>query len=178
MQITALTSQQINVNKHIDTIQNQVDSIKRDFEDIHTRTNKTEKLVTSMENKTSGQLSVSELKKRIQTLGTVDRPETNSNAGTHTISERVSSRLQYKIRPEISEIEDIQSRKFNLILHNLTESDTEQDDIQGVHNLLGAEFHIWTKIVSVTRLGRPSANRIRLLKVQLPTIAEKKTDPG
>ena len=160
------------MNKHIDTIQNQVDSIKRDFEDIHTRTNKTEKIVTSMENKTSGQLS--ELTKRIQTLETVERPETNSNAGTHTISERDSSRLQYKIRQEISEIEDIQSRKFNLILHNLPESDTEQDDIQGVHNLLGAEFHIRTKIVSVTRLGRPSANRIRLLKVQLPTIAEKK----
>ena len=167
------------MNKHIDTIQNQVDSIKRDFEDIHTRTNKTEKIVTSMENKTSGQLS--ELTKRIQTLETVDRPETNSNAGTHTISERDSSRLQYKIRQEISEIEDIQSRKFNLILHRrnqkkkkLPESDTEQDDIQGVHNLLGAVFHIRTKIVSVTRLGRPSANRIRLLKVQLPTIAEKK----
>ena len=172
MQITALTSQQINMNKHIDTIQNQVDSIKRDFEDIHTRTNKTEKLVTSMENKTSGQLS--EQTKRIQTLETVDMPETYSNAGTHTISERDSSRLQYKIRQEISEIEDIQSRKFNLILHNLPESDTEQDDIQGVHNLFGAEFHIRTKIVSLTRLGRPSANRIRLLKVQLPTIAEKK----
>ena len=36
------------------------------------------------------------------------------------------------------------------------------------------EFHIRTKIVSVTRLGRPSANRIRLLKVQLPTIAKAK----
>ena len=45
------------MNKHIDTIQNQVDGINHDFEDIHTRKNKTEKLVTSMENKTSGQLS-------------------------------------------------------------------------------------------------------------------------
>ena len=109
LQITALTSQQINMNKHIDTIQNQVDGIKRDFENIHTRTNKTEKLVTSMENKTSGQLS--EQTKRIQTLETVDRPETNSNAGTHTISERDSSRLQYKIRQEISEIERTSSHE-------------------------------------------------------------------
>ena len=99
LQITALTSQQINMNKHIDTIQNQVDSIKHDFEDIHTRTNKTEKLVRSMENKTSGQLS--ELTKIIQTLETVDRPETNSNAGAHPISKRDSSRLQYKIRQEV-----------------------------------------------------------------------------
>ena len=60
------------MNKHIDTIQNQVDNIKHDFEDIHTMTNKTEKLVTSMEHKTSGQLS--ELTKTIQTLETVDRP--------------------------------------------------------------------------------------------------------
>ena len=171
MQITALTSQQINTNKHIDTIQNQVDSIKHDFVDIHTRTIKTEKLVTSMENKSSGQLS--ELTKIIQTRETVDRPETNSNAGSHPISERDSNRLQYKIRKEISEIED-KSRKFCLILHNLPESDTEQDDIQGVHNLLRAEFHIRTKIVSVTRLGRPSANRVRLLKIQLPPTAEKK----
>ena len=89
LQIMALTSQQINMNKHIDTMQNQVDSIKHDFEDIHTRTNKTEKLVTSMENKISGQLS--ELTKIIQTLDTVDRPETNSNAGAHTISERDST---------------------------------------------------------------------------------------
>ena len=57
LQITALTSQQINMNKHIDTIQKQVDSIKHDFEDINTRTNKTEKLVISLENKTSVQLS-------------------------------------------------------------------------------------------------------------------------
>ena len=117
-------------------------------------------------------------------METVDRPETNSNAGAHPISERDSIRLQYTIRQEISEIEDIQSLKFNLILHNLPESDTAQDDtqgvhnllgddIQGVHNLLGEEFHILTKIVSDTRLGRPSANKIRLLKVQLPTIAEK-----
>ena len=46
--------------------------------------------------------------------------------------------------------------------------------MQGVHHLLGAEFHIRTKNVSVTRRGSPSVNRIRLLKVQLPTIAEKK----
>ena len=45
------------MNKHIDTIQKQVDSIKHDFEDINIRTIKTEKLVTSVENKTSGQLS-------------------------------------------------------------------------------------------------------------------------
>ena len=131
MQITALTSQQINMNKHIDTIQKQVDSIKHDYGDINTRMNKTEKLVTSMENKTSGQLS--ELTKRIQILEVVDRPEANSNAVAHPISKRDSIRLQYNIRQKISEIEDIQSRKLNLILHNLPESDTEYDDIQGVY---------------------------------------------
>ena len=54
----------------------------------------------------------------------------------------------------MSEIEDIQSRKCNLILHNLPESDTEQDDIQGGYSPLGEEFHIRTKIVSATMLGR------------------------
>ena len=63
-------------------------------------TNKTEKLFTSMENKTSGHLS--ELTKRIQTLETIDRPETNCNAGARPISEIYSSRLHYKIRQEIS----------------------------------------------------------------------------
>ena len=79
------------MNKHIDIIQNQVDSIKNDFEHIHTRANKTEKRVTSMENKTSGQLS--ELTRSIQTLETVDRPETNSNAGAHPISEGILADL-------------------------------------------------------------------------------------
>ena len=126
-----------------------------------------------MENKTSGQLS--KLRKIIQTLETLDRPETNSNAGAHPITKKDSNRLQYKIRQEISEIEEIQSRKFNLILHNLPETDTVQDDIHlpGEHNLLGEEFHIRIKIVSVTRLGMPSANKIRIFKGQLPTIAEK-----
>ena len=67
-------------------------------EDINTRTNKTEKLVTSKENKTSGQLL--ELAKIILTLKTVDRPETNSNAGAHQISERDSSQFQYNIRQD------------------------------------------------------------------------------
>ena len=127
---------------------------------------------TSKENKTSGQLS--ELTMRIQTLEVVYRPEANSNAGAHPISKMDSSRLQYKIRQEISEIEGIQSRKFNLILYNIPESHTEHGDIQGVHNLLGEAFHIQTKIISTIRLGRPSGNKISLLKVQLPTIAEKK----
>ena len=84
------------MNKYIDAIQKQVDSIKHDLEDINTRTNKTEKLVTSMENKTSCQLS--ELTKGIQTLEVIYRPEANSNAGAHPTSEMDSSRLQCKIR--------------------------------------------------------------------------------
>ena len=84
------------MNKHIDTIRKQIGSIKHDYEDINTRTNKTEKLVTSMENKTSGQLS--QLTNKIQTMEVVDRPEANSNAVAHPISERDYSRFQYKIK--------------------------------------------------------------------------------
>ena len=78
------------------------------------------------------------------------------------------------LRQGLMELQQIEERKLNLIIINLPEQETPEEDIQAVTTMIKEEFKLNTKISKATRLGRQSEGRDRMLKIELVALGDKK----
>ena len=70
-------------------------------------------------------------------------------------------------------MEQIKNKKKSIILFNLPESITN-DDAGQVGNLLREEFNLNVEGLETKRMGPRREDKIRLLRVELPSVQEKK----
>ena len=78
------------------------------------------------------------------------------------------------LRRGLTELEEIESRKRNLIVVNLPESSTEEEDAAAVRNMLREEFGLEHEIARAERMGAATEGRCRLLRISMESLAEKK----
>ena len=74
----------------------------------------------------------------------------------------------------LTELEDIENRKFNLMVFNLPETGSSAGDIESFKELIKSEFNLSVKLQGVTRLGKNSDDSPRMLRVTLEAVSEKK----
>ena len=74
----------------------------------------------------------------------------------------------------LTELEDIESRKLNLVVFNLPEAGSTDDDINAFKELIKSEFNLSVKLQAAIRLGRKSDARPRMLRVTLEEGSERK----
>ena len=82
---------------------------------------------------------------------------------------------QQKENEEIErEKADIESRKMNLMLFNVPEKATPEEDKAAVEALFREEFHMNVSIEEITRFGKKADEHARLTRIVMPSIEEKR----
>ena len=74
----------------------------------------------------------------------------------------------------LSELEDIESRKLNLMVFNLPEAGSDDGDIKTFKNMIKSEFKLSVQVQEATRLGKVNDAGPRMLRVKLEAMSEKK----
>lgn len=99
----------------------------------------------------------------------------------HTRVDSIEKSLDDKIQTAIDDYRDRETRKCNIILHNVPESDCEQpkerkeEDESIVVTMLNDSLNLAeVKLESVIRLGKKSEGRNRLTKVTLDSVKSKR----
>ena len=97
-----------------------------------------------------------------------------------SIRESLQCTVEKQVEKAINEYKEREDRKCNLIIHNVTvpepkskSMDKKGDDESSVRRIFGITKCDEVKVVEFTRLGRPTAGKDRLLKVQLGSVADK-----
>ena len=98
-------------------------------------------------------------------------PDTGNTTGAGQGSEIPDTRA---LRRGLTELDEIESRKKNLIVVNLPETNTEEGDKEAVRDLLREEFGLTPEIAITERLGTATDGRVRLLRIKLETLTDKK----
>ena len=82
-----------------------------------------------------------------------------------------------KFRENMNELELIKSKKNNIIIHNLPESGSPENDLTAAAEMIAHEFKLRIKINSATRLGKPDSDpssKPRLLRIEIAELSERK----
>lgn len=79
-----------------------------------------------------------------------------------------------KLRQCLSELEKIDQKKLNLVVANLPEQQSEEEDTQAFTRMIKEEFKLVVKVSKTTRLGKVTDNKDRLLKIELESLSDKK----
>lgn len=115
----------------------------------------------------------SELTKRVETL------EATGGTDIAEESESMERKIKEQVQKGIEEYRERETRKLNLILHNVPESESEtaeerkDEDLTKVDEIMRDIGCPDIKSDSAVRLGKATGDRIRLLKVRVPTTGEK-----
>ena len=148
-----LSKVQAQVQKLVDQVNLQLDNRFKKFE-------------TEMNHKLSNASSVWE-----------QQVVTNSNPGTSRDSNWINNNITTRV---IDEYRDRESRKLNLILYNVPESQSSDTSVQQTHDTKFIS-DIANKIEAgqidvtrVTRLGKKVNNKNRLMKVQVANLSQKR----
>lgn len=78
------------------------------------------------------------------------------------------------LRQGLSELEDIEKRKLNLVVFNLPEAGNPDGDIEKFKTMIKDEFKLSVKVKEATRLGRRNEDKPRMLRIRLEALSEKK----
>lgn len=79
-----------------------------------------------------------------------------------------------EFKENITEMEMIRGKRNNLIIHNLPETGSIDDDIKAATALFKEEFNLYTRIKKATRMGKSQTEKPRLLKTELEDFTTKK----
>lgn len=142
--------------------------------------------------------SVDELASRVDSLETrSESREEESKAATEQLNERVERLeasgneeqaaeidieriVKEQVQKGINEYRERENRKFNLILHNVPESQKEDveerrdEDIESADEIMAEIGCSDIKIETAIRLGKVTEGKTRLLKVRLPSSTKKR----
>lgn len=93
-----------------------------------------------------------------------------------TVKVKDKEEIQQAVKEEIEEKKDIESRKMNIVIHNLPETGNKQKDTEEVKNLFKDEFNLICNIQceETTRLGKYIDERNRVLKITMPSMSDRK----
>ena len=76
------------------------------------------------------------------------------------------------LRQRLTELEQIEQRKQNLIVANLAEQNTPAEDIQLDTTMIKEEFNL-IKIEMATRIGSARERKDRPLKIELDSVGDR-----
>ena len=95
-----------------------------------------------------------------------------------TLGETLQSSVEKQVEKAINDYREREERKCNLIVHNVPEPRVDSMDKKGDDELSLRRIFEITKteeveIVELTRLGKPTAGKDRLIKIELRSVSDK-----
>ena len=102
-------------------------------------------------------------------------PPTNPDGPVQVTSPNTSARLNTAVNEAISERDNIDRRKLNLMLNNVKELENKTDEDQ-VKELIANKLEITEaiRITDITRLGKITIDKTRLLRISVESLAMKR----
>lgn len=68
--------------------------------------------------------------------------------------------------------------KLNLIVINIPDQGTEEEDMQAILRMIREEFRLETKITNTPRLGKPLEGNARPLKIEYESLGRQEVGTG
>lgn len=95
-----------------------------------------------------------------------------------SLRDSLQSAVEKQVEKAITEYKEREERKCNLIVHNVPEPkqdslDKKRDNEGSLHKIFETTHSGEVKIVDFTRLGKPTAGKNRLIKIQLGSVSDK-----
>ena len=183
-QIVSLNSEQTKMKAEISALKDCLDNMKSDIEKIAKTKEKTnielvKKVVQEELNEKDTPLSEEEIKEIIQkeiksatdssNQNNVDFPQLSPANYSKALKELATTELPKYVRNELSERDQIEKLKMNLIISGLPEKNSDETDMLEVKTLLEKELNINADISKTERLKKNNTQDIALLRVVFVT---------
>lgn len=185
-----IQSELLGIHSDLNTLKSDVNSIEEESRETKREARETRRAVERLQfNEEAKELCVSRLEKRLETLenrpsrditrieSRLDVLENRPNieiTQESTLVDKVIEKTADLVNKHMSEKEDQESRRMNLVIFNFPESGTKKQDIDKVSEMFKEEFNLVIKPIDAKRVGRPNADKIKLLKITMPSTSERK----
>ena len=187
LEVIALKREQLELKETVGNLATTLDVHTKDIDELKVHADSQVSTSTKLrKDLTATEIKVSKLEEQLQehtaaTEKKVDKLEEQLQEHTHTAGAQFTAGntgpkeiTQAQLRRELSELEDINMRKKNLIFYNFPETESEEMDVEAVKTLIKEEFNLIIEPQGSKRFGKPAENKIRLLKVEFKSLGDKK----
>ena len=163
------------LKQHIVKIESEQGTMKKELEELKTKVEESEKNILENINTNLNQMIDERIELKLQQLQQL-QPQQPQPAETSPTTSRV--KIASVVNATLTEREEIQKRKLNLVIHNLPEPTGEEEtETSLLKTLIEEKLQIDDEITikDITRLGNPrDDDSPRLLKIELETLSMKR----
>ncbi len=185
--LTALTNTQDEMQQQLQTLASQNANTSKEIAKLKTTTETTiSQVKTDIENRMDTLRSdiktdIDSLKAEITTLHVAINSKQevlHNQIDTSKTSTRNLNQSDFeKFREHMTQMELINSKRMNLVIHNIPESGSADKDLIAASDMIAHEFKIKTQINKATRMGKPdeeSKDKPRLLRIEMTVASDRK----